>query len=661
MSRMTCVRLAGAAISVCLAAPAGADVPTSTAAAAPNLAEPQGIPVAPEDAPWHDKLRYELLLLSTARWQQDNGDLTELGHPKWNPTGEDFGDLVTTVGGSIGYEQLLFAARFDTALYFHRPVPADSASPLVKGDLQDRYVNQVRPEYLALSYNGSNASFVVGDYSMTLGRGMVLSVRKVGDVGVDNKLMGARVTTRFALPVGELSLTEFGGWANIKNYESGTGYYYPERPNDASDPNRRFYDALDFVTGGRAEYRLGKYLKAGVHGARIRSPEDELGEDAVVTGWGANVELPRPVKWASLYLEVARLTRDDSRLETPKLRQPGQALTNVDEEGWGLYTNANLYFGPATVLIEGKYYDNMFNVFPRGLRQPRRQVLNRLIEPPTAERPMTLLLANNTVYGGRVRVDYRVAQGWVPYLAGGLYRDNSFGRESDGTTIDTIPPTVITAVYGGARVTQKWAEFSVEAGYRAQRNHFSAERKQDPEPGEEVLDPDAPQKARDLDGSTFRDDIHVNFDWRMPIYGPISIEVALNYLLARQENATVDCRVVPTVAEEEGDQRQIDACAARRADQVFVALPDEWHEGRLALSVISSGGFSVTGAYEFYTRQPTVFKQHYFSIGGQYQFMEGSVVRALYGGERAGLKCSGGVCRFFPGFEGGRIELEMRL
>ncbi|MCA9550066.1 MAG: hypothetical protein KC933_08530 [Myxococcales bacterium] len=651
MSKLTCVRLAVAGVAVCLCAPALAQVGTSSTAPTQNLADPVGIPVA---EPWYKKLRYELLVLSTARWQQDNGDLTEAGHSKWNPSGENFGDLVTTIGGSVGYERFLFAARFDTAFYFHKPVAAESASPLIQLDLQDRYVNQVRPEYIAFSYNGPDASVVLGDYYMTLGRGMVLSVRKVGDVGVDNKLTGARVTNRVKLPVGDLSLTEFAGWSNIKNYETGTGYYYPERPSDAADPDKRFYDALDFVTGGRAEYSLGKYMKVGAHAAQIASPEDELGERATVRGYGANVELPRPVKWASLYVEAARLTRDDSRLETPKNRQVGQALTDVNEEGWGLYSNANLYFGPATVLIEGKYYDNMFNVFPRGIRQPRRQVLNRLVEPPTAERPLTLLLANNTVYGGRMRVDYRVAPGWVPYLAGGLYRDNSFGRQSDGTAIDTVPPTNISAIYGGARVTQKWAEISVEGGYRTQRNHYSAERKQ-------ASDPDEAQRAKDLDGSTFRDDMHVMLDYRMPVWGPLSVEVALNYLLARQENATVDCRDVPAVAETDEEEREVDACNTRGADQVFVSLPDQWHEGRLALSVISSQGFSITGAYEFYTRQPTVYKQHYFSIGGQWKFMDGSIVRALYGGERAGLKCSGGVCRFFPGFEGGRIELEMRL
>lgn len=633
---------ATASSSVAAAAPVKPQArPSAPAAAVQNLASPVGIPVEPS-TDWQDKLRYSFVLLSTARWQTDNGNITTLADNNWNPTGENFGDIVTTIGGSVGYEQWLLAARFDTAFYVHRPQPHPTASALVKSELQDRYINQVRPEYVALSYSGRSNSFTLGDYYMTLGRGMILSIRKVGDVGVDNKLFGARAESRVKVGGGELKLTEFGGWVNSKNYESGTGYYYPERPLDARDPNRRFYDAMDFVAGGRAEYRMGKYLKVGAHAARINSSDDELGDSQVVNGFGANVELPRPVKWLSFYAEVARLLRDDTRRATED--QP-------TEEGWGLYTNTNLYFGDTTVLVEGKYYDNMFNVFPRGLRQPRRQVLNRLIEAPTAERPQTLLLANNTVYGGRVRVDHRALPGLVPYLATGLYRDNSFGREADGTVIETSPPTSIVAVYGGGRLTKSWAEIMLEVGYRTQRNQFREDRKQ----ASANVAEDVALLSRDLDGSIFRDDLHVTFDWRQPVWGPISLELSVNYLNAKQESARVDCRL-PQLSPETAEK-----CDARPADKSFVAIPESWHEGRVALSVIAKQGWSLTGAWEFYTRQPTQYKENYFSVGGQYEFMKGGIVRALYGGERAGLKCSGGVCRFFPGFEGGRIELNMRL
>ncbi len=637
-------------------APAFAQTTTSTPAltskVTQNLANPRGIPVEPPSS-WRDKLRYEFLILSTARWQQDNGDLTELYFPgtttvnrRWNPSGENFGALATTIGGSVGYERWLFALRLDSAYYLYEPEAHPNSSSLVKGELQERYINQLRPEYLALSYNGRGSSYVLGDYYMTLGRGMILSIRKVGDVGVDNKLSGAKAVTRTKFLGGQLTFTEFFGWTNIKNYEAGTEYYYPEQVKDREGKIDEFYDAFDFIAGGRMEYRFGKYLKVGAHGVKIVSPEDETGANAVVNGFGANIELPRPVKWLSMYAEVARLLRDDSTRLT---------ADEPTEKGWGAYMNTNLYFGKTTILVEGKYYDNMFRVYPRGIRQPSRQVLNRIVEPPTAERPGTLLLANSTVYGGRARADYRVSPAFVPYIAGGLYRDRSFGRETDGSVIASSPPHGIYAVYGGARINKPWSELSVEIGHRSQSNQYTDDQKAGVSVDKEVA-----LQRTDLDGSLFREDTHLTLDWRVPLYSAFSVELVVNYLRAKQESASLDCRVELAAGDEDAEAKT-QACADRAEGTSYVALPERWHEGRVALSVLNKDGWSLTGAWEFYTRQPQQFKQHYFSVAGQYEFMKGGVVRALYGGERAGLKCSGGVCRFFPGFEGGRVELTMRL
>lgn len=599
--------------------------------------KPDATASAERAPPWWSKLRYSFVLLTTARWQFDNGDRTKPffdpdndGQPdingNWNPSGEDFGDLTTTIGGSIGYGRWLLAARFDAALYAHRPVAAPDASALIERDLRDRYARLFRAEYVALSYTDKDFDTTLGDYYMTLGRGMILSIRKSGDVGVDNKLRGAKVAGRF----GGVRLLGFGGFVNGKNYEAGTGYYYPERQQDA-DPEGRPYEANDLVLGGRLAYRRSRYFEVGAHAAYIRSPEDADGDSADVIGVAGSLELPRPVKWLSVYLEGAGLRRTDSRLAE-------------DETGWGIYGNANLYLGPVTVLMEGKMYDNMFNVFPRGIRQPRRQVINRYVEPPTAERPLTILLANNTVTGGRLRVDWRVTRGVIPYVAGGRYRDDSFGRDPLGVDLEGVPPTDISAVYGGIRWQRGASEVVLEVGYRGQANDFD-ER----EPG---LDPRERARRTDLDGSTFRDDLHLLVDYAQRLFGPVSVELVVNGTRASQGIGAADCGLATDLPAE---------CVGREPGVRFVAINDDWYEGRLALSLKSTDGFGLTGAWEFYTRQPDCFDQHYFSIGGQWTFADGCTLRALYGGERAGLKCSGGVCRFFPGFEGGRLELSLNL
>ena len=172
-------------------------------------------------------VRSEFTLRTTGRWQLDNGDRTQLGDRLFNPSGENFGDLVSTIGGKVTYGEVQGTLRVDAAGYVHRPVPAASASQLIRNELADRYVNTVQIEYVSVQYASRRASLTLGDYYATLGRGLILAVRKVDGVGVDNKLRGGEGRLR----LGPLSLHGFGGVLNVKNFEQGTGYAF-EDPND---------------------------------------------------------------------------------------------------------------------------------------------------------------------------------------------------------------------------------------------------------------------------------------------------------------------------------------------------------------------------------------------------------------------------------------------
>jgi hypothetical protein len=522
------------------------------------------------DDPAPDAPQYDLFLLSTARWQLDNGDRTRPGDPRYDPTGENFGDLVSTLGASVTYRELIAAIRFDTALYLRPPVAGPGASTLIQRSLTSRYQDLFSLEYLSATYADAKVELTLGDHYVTLGRGMVLAIRKVGDLGIDNKLRGAEAKVR----LGAVNLQGFAGLLNIKNYEPGTGFAYRE--------------AGDLVTGGRVELVTGPKLKLGAHAALVRAPGDDAFASEVL-GAGATLELPRLVPWGSLYAEVARLertTREDGR--------------RTGEVGHGAYANLNLFLGPATVLVEAKLYDDMFNVLPRAL--PRggdapdqidleRMGINRLTEPPTAERPLTLLLSNQTVRGGRVRLDWSITPKVVPYLSLGLYRDHR-----------TVPSNIVAA-FTGVRGRWSGGQGMVEGGHR----------------GQHVDDP-----GSGADGSLVRSDTHLLLDVSQKLAGPWSTEVFFSGLRVGEEHFS-------------------------------------WLEGRAALSVRHTAGWSAFGAYEFYTAAPEVFDTHYFSVGGQWEPWRGTFLRALHGGERAGLKCVGGVCRFFPGFEGTRLELAMQL
>jgi hypothetical protein len=569
-----------------------------------------------------ERLQYDVVVASTVRWQVDNGESSEFFNAvdgdapmctvnedcgpgavcfegrcrtpnnQYDPSGENFGDFVSTFGGSLRYEELVATARFDVATYFRAPEAAPSASDFIRDRLTQRYEDQLRAEYLSVAYAGENIELTLGDYYVTLGRGLTLGVRIVDDVAVDNKLRGGEAKAH----AGPFDIHIFYGLLNIKNFEPGTGFAYEETG--------------DQIGGARFEWNLGRALKLGIHGARIRTPviSDQQTEFLNV---GATLEMPRPVDWASVYAEVAHLDRN---------RFIGQARQLLEQEGFGLYGNINLFFGPMTFLLEGKAYDNMFSILPGDASDPlaqRRQNINRLSEPPTAERFGATILSNQTVFGGRVRADWSVTPEIVPYVSYGHYVDGGCGlfgfrgrsSAAPGDTCDDAtsvganvrPKSFVNAVFGGIRARWSKGDISAEAGYRGQFFYDA-----------QTASPD----TLSLQESHGQLDLHQRF-------GRFNAEL---FLLAK----------------------------------ALAQIDNDWVEGRAALSLGHAEGWSVTAAYEYTTISPNS-REHYPSLSGQVQLSDAVLLRGLVGGERPGLKCSGGACRFFPGFEGGRLELTVRL
>lgn len=554
-------------------------------------------------------VQWDLTLDTTTRWQLDDGNVTGPDDRNWDPVAEDFRDWTATIGGSIRWQQFQASVRIDTAVYGNESVAADNASQIVKSAAADRYRDTIRLEYISGVYAKGKDSVTLGDFYVTLGRGMILAVRKVSDVGVDNKLRGAMFRLN---PVGDLTLQAFGGVLNIKNFEPGTGYAYDEED--------------DLVGGARAEYGFGKYLRLGVHGMTYQRFGLEGNDENENYGYGGTIELPRPVPWASVYLEAGGLSRSLVEDGTP-----------TERSGYGLYGSTNLYVGPVTVLIEGKLYDDLFQLLPgaRLTSVDGRQLINRLQEPPTAEPAQSIILTNRSVGGGRARVDYRISSSVVPYVSFGRFRD-----------FDATVPSDITSVFAGSRFHWEEGHASVTGGFRG-----------------DYLDQSDLPIGDQFDEPLLTRDVHWIADVSQKLFGDYTMELFASGRYAAEQAGSVPCSAADALPSDQVCDVS-DATGAgivRTPDGRQVRALTDWVEGRVALSFLSTDGWSVTGAWEFYTKSPENFRPHYFSIGGQWEFIEGSVIRALVGQERAGLKCSGGACRFFPGFEGGRLELSMRI
>ncbi|PIE20230.1 MAG: hypothetical protein CSA66_01060 [Proteobacteria bacterium] len=91
------------------------------------------------------------------------------------------------------------------------------------------------------------------------------------------------------------------------------------------------------------------------------------------------------------------------------------------------------------------------------------------------------------------------------------------------------------------------------------------------------------------------------------------------------------------------------------------ALQDTYLEGTSYLSLNLPPSWSITAQLEYLSDDNSADAPLFPGAFIQYRFTQATYVRLFVGRSKGGLKCSGGVCRIFPSFEGVRIEATMRL
>ena len=98
-----------------------------------------------------------------------------------------------------------------------------------------------------------------------------------------------------------------------------------------------------------------------------------------------------------------------------------------------------------------------------------------------------------------------------------------------------------------------------------------------------------------------------------------------------------------------------------RATNIGLAeLEDDYIEGTSYVTVNLPPHWSLTAQFEYLTSEG---QQDKVFAGGfvQFKFTADSWVRVFAGKGKGGLKCSGGVCRIFPDFEGVKLESTVRF
>jgi len=300
---------------------------------------------------------------------------------------DDYGLALNKLYLNGQYEATTVGLQVDASLFSRYP-DLGIRSP-------SSHADDARLERIQVAHRFENATVTLGDAHQQLGRGLVLSLRKVDELGTDQALRGGAV--RYD---GEgFAANAFGGVVNIANMDGVTQKFL-------QDPN-------DLLVGGSATAFIGN-AALSVHGIYLqpRTPQSpQFDDDQTVVG-GAYLDLPL-TDWLSLYAEGAA-----SEARTVGRTVPGKAA----------YLAADVDLQVVSLLVEGLLLDE-FRVWGSNNELLIRQ--HAYNQPPTLERVDQEVLDNENVRGGRMKVSRGFLDGDLLVYVNGVLR--RYGTEQNTT------------------------------------------------------------------------------------------------------------------------------------------------------------------------------------------------------------------------------------
>jgi hypothetical protein len=556
-------------------------------------------------------------------------------------------------------------------------------------ELNTRFVNTVYPAKLFLGYNQPGLDITVGDFYAQLGRGMVLSVRKIDELAIDTTIRGGKVV--FDKSFGKLRIggTFLAGQMNPLRFDEVSG----RRLNGAGSPLFFGFPSARPVTiytqtaqpvqeAARPSYLedtiVGGHLEGGTDAVQIAAngsvllrksfTEENIScrtkcdptdaqcidncfatypEYTLLNGgrthneirtFSGSVNIPSIAGVADLYFEAAGQQLRQGHVADVDAN--GKATSRApDISGYALYGSANFGKGPIQISLEGKHYRRFFplgsniDITTPGHSAPEYAVVS-YSAPPTAE-PIyvePIEAPNVCMTGGRGRVDYKydtksAVYGWV-----GRYRSYT-----------ETPTNELCTQINDSRRTDTWdtavgIDFNREGG----KSHARAWT------GMRLAERAIPSGGTTANGET---DVlyyegYLRYDFVKHLKGPLSLQ-----LTGFHRN-----RYLPG------------------------SHPRPWNEGENYTALHWSPHLSAIMGYEYSTRpgcNPSRSTNNQFEIvlchyvSGGFTYRSGSTsklidqifntVNVFIGQRRGAIRCVSGVCRLFPPFEGARVELVSRF
>lgn len=464
------------------------------------------------------------------------------------------------------------------------------------------YINDIRPEDLMLKFRYKRLTVSIGDDYVQLGRGMALSLRKFDELGFDLNVRGAHVQWRNRL----VSVKAAVGLVNIANIDNVTGKFVP--------------DPLDAVFAARVVVRPLNWLRIGVNGVDIERRHSPLTSSL---GWLTDGDLADPnnpqqvrtwITGGTLQLsdigEVFNLYVEANYQETASNRIAGTRVTPQTDTGLAFYTEATLYTGRFNMLFEFKHYDNWdIRSSPHPNTHRKNGILDKTftyVVPPSLERYDQEVVNNTDVTGGHLRLDYRLPDNQnILSISSAFFYNAPLEKE---WTMHTY------AVW--EHKNRRGDRWIVQAGYR-----------QEECPDCQRTDP---VTKANIEGLTRLRVIHWDLDFNLLIDGPHNIQLHWRHEFRHKD--------------------------------VGAEIEDDFAEGTMYASWNWSPHWSFTLQFEYLNDQASWERGNKFFAGIiQYRFSQSNFVRLFVGSQKGGLRCTGGVCRVFPEFEGVKLEATIRM
>ncbi|MEZ4267188.1 MAG: DUF6029 family protein [Myxococcota bacterium] len=462
-----------------------------------------------------------------------------------------------------------------------------------------QYRNDLRVEELYFTARKGGFTLTAGDDYVALGRGMALALRKVDEVGFDVTLRGAHAGFRSS----KFAARVDAGITNVVNVDGVE--------------EKRVPDPHDLVVSGRVEYSPTPKLRFALHGVDIERRHSPLSKTLVQPfDVLARDDLePTPISgerfirsWivggsfeALSLAERVSLYAEFDYLTTRSSREALSGTVDSVRHGYALYGSATVFAGPVTLLAEAKHYDQFelaSTPHPQTAQSLGITTTFPYNAPPTLERAGQRIANNTDVSGAHIRLDYRLRK------SEGGNRQNVF--VSAAGFLDA-PEQGHTTVHGYAGWDYKHARghrVQLQAGTRLEQAPSGS---------------DVGLRMVHLDADAFvllgaRHDLQ--FHWSHEFHD-------------KNPKASI--------------------------------TRDRYVEGTAYVTWDFTPHWAFTAQLDYLTSDDRSGSPVFPGAWVMYRFDQSSFIRVFGGRSKGGLKCSGGICRIFPDFEGVKLEATVRF